>query len=102
MNNEFQPEVETEEISKEQETNDGAKWWFVNLFDNASARTHQETMPNLSTEVFDGFLNTLNENDRKKLEEIRTRGVLQGDDKDFVNLMGEGFQEYYSSASQEK
>ncbi|MFA6492528.1 MAG: hypothetical protein WCV58_00025 [Patescibacteria group bacterium] len=116
MNNEMPSEVPPTELSdeavnasfqqggpveeeSEEKSSDGAYWWFVNLFDPAASRVHLEEVGNLSRDNYDKFAEALADQDRRKLMDIQTSGIKNGDDKNFIETMARGFSSSVESKS---
>lgn len=91
-----------QETHRQEETGDGAYWWFVNLFDPVSGRNHLEEIQNIAIENYDNFVAELSDEDKKRLEEIRTIGVKEIDDQKFIKLLAEGFSEFVKNSPQTK
>ncbi len=100
MSEELKGGLSLEEENQEPESRDGAYWWFVNLFDPGSARVHLEEMENIPAEKYDGFVATLNKEDNRKIQEIRSYGIRSGDDKQYIQVLAQGFSEFMKNNSQ--
>lgn len=95
---EMAPEETTpEELTQEntpEASQDGAYWWFVNLYDPTIARPHVDEIKEFSPKDYDAFVGELNDRDRENLQRIKDSGLKNSDDKQLIELLSQGFSEY--------